>query len=83
MCQAELRAAAAPRGERLFAERAEDLAERVTLYWASATSLAALAPADGRMPEVARKRRPRGPDGPHKGAASSSDQVPHARYRRR
>ena len=45
-CQADLRAEAKPRGDRLFAERAGDLKERVTLYWASAGQLAALAPAD-------------------------------------
>ena len=45
-CQADLRAQARPRGERLFAERAGDLQERVTLYWTSAGRLAALAPVD-------------------------------------
>jgi CHAD domain-containing protein len=45
-CQADLRAQARPRGERLFAERADDLKERVALYWTSAGRLAALAPAD-------------------------------------
>ena len=44
-CQADLRAQAKPRGERLFAERPDDLKERVTLYWTSASSLATLAPA--------------------------------------
>ncbi len=44
-CQADLRAQAKPRGERLFAERPDDLKERVTLYWTSANHLAALAPA--------------------------------------
>ena len=44
-CQADLRAQAKPRGERLFAERPDDLKERVTLYWTSASRLAALAPA--------------------------------------
>ena len=44
-CQAELRAAARPRGERLFAEPARNLEERVALYWTSAQSLAALEPA--------------------------------------
>jgi CHAD domain-containing protein len=44
-CQTELRAAAKPRGERLFAESAGNLERRVTLYWTSAQKLAALAPA--------------------------------------
>ena len=44
-CQADLRALAKPRGERLFAEQPDDLKERVTLYWTSAGRLAALAPA--------------------------------------
>jgi len=43
-CQADLRAQAKPRGERLFAEQPDDLKERVTLYWTSAGRLAALAP---------------------------------------
>jgi CHAD domain-containing protein len=43
--QAELRAAARPRGERLFAEAAKNLEGRMTLYWTSAQNLAALAPA--------------------------------------
>ena len=44
-CQAELRAAARPRGERLLAEPPGNLEERVGLYWMSAQGLAALAPA--------------------------------------
>lgn len=44
-CQGELRAAARPRGERLLAEPARNLEERVALYWTSARSLAALEPA--------------------------------------
>jgi hypothetical protein len=43
-CQAELRAAAKPRGERLLAEPTSNLEERVELYWTSAQGLAALAP---------------------------------------
>lgn len=43
-CQTELRAEARLRGERLLAERADDLKERVTLYWTSACRLAALTP---------------------------------------
>jgi hypothetical protein len=56
-CQADLRAQAMPRGERLFAERADDLKERVTLYWTSAGRLAALAPAEV-APTVGRGARP-------------------------
>lgn len=41
-CQAELRAEAKPRAERLFAERPDDLREHVRLYWTTAASLAAL-----------------------------------------
>jgi len=43
-CQDELRVAARPRGERLFAESGGNLEERVGLYWASAKRLAELAP---------------------------------------
>lgn len=71
--QAELRAEARLRGERLLAERADDLKERVALYWTSACGLATLtppkeAPANGqglgkqgpRKPGLARaERRPR------------------------
>lgn len=52
--QAALRAAARPRGERLFAEAADNLEERVTLYWSSAKALASLAPAK----EPPRPKRP-------------------------
>jgi CHAD domain-containing protein len=45
-CQDELRAQARPRGERLFAERPQDLEERVHLYWTNAACLAALARAE-------------------------------------
>jgi hypothetical protein len=66
-CQAELRAAARPRGERLLAEPTRNLEERVALYWTSAQGLAALAPAkDAR----AAKQAP-------------SDRVKSARYRKR
>jgi CHAD domain-containing protein len=44
-CQSELRAAARPRGERLLGEPTRNLEARVALYWKSAQSLAALAPA--------------------------------------
>src|SRR5262249_61420145 len=43
-CQAALRAAAKPRGERLFAEPASNLESRVALYWTSAQCLADLEP---------------------------------------
>jgi hypothetical protein len=66
-CQAELRTAAKPRGERLFAEAASNLEERVALYWTSAQSLAALEPA---------KDRPSGKQAP-------SERVKSARYRKR
>jgi CHAD domain-containing protein len=66
-CQVELRAAAKPRGERLFAEPARNLGERVALYWTSAQSLAALAPA---------KDAPAGKQAP-------SERVKSARYRKR
>jgi hypothetical protein len=59
-CQADLRAQARPRGERLFAERADDLKERVALYWTSAGRLAALAPADV-APTARRGVRPAAP----------------------
>jgi CHAD domain-containing protein len=66
-CQAELRAAAKPRGERLFAEPTSNLEERVALYWTSAQGLAALAPAKD-APAV--RQLP-------------SDRVKSARYRKR
>lgn len=48
-CQSDLRAQAHLRGERLFAEAADDLTERMTLYWKSARRLAELpTPADGK-----------------------------------
>jgi CHAD domain-containing protein len=65
--QAELRAAAKPRGERLFAEPARNLEERVARYWTSAQGLAELAPAKD-APVV--KKAP-------------SDRVKSARYRKR
>jgi len=43
-CQSELRAAAKPRGARLFAESAQNLTTRVHRYWESAVHLAMLAP---------------------------------------
>jgi CHAD domain-containing protein len=46
--QADLRAQARPRGERLFAERPSALEKRVRLYWTSALRLATLAPADSQ-----------------------------------
>ena len=49
-CQADLRAQAKPRGDRLFAERAGDLKKRIALYWASAGHLAALPPAKEQQP---------------------------------
>jgi hypothetical protein len=79
-CQAEVRAEARPRGERLFAERADDLKERVTLYWTSARCLADLAPAK----EQAAKRQ-----GTSKGAPSKDQRqgpgkkLTRPRYRRR
>jgi CHAD domain-containing protein len=66
-CQVELRAAAKPRGERLFAEPAGNLEERVALYWMSAQSLAALEP-----PKDQRTNKP-----------SPSGRVKSARYRKR
>ena len=44
-CQAELQAAARPRGERLSCRADGNLEDRVGLYWTSAQGLAALAPA--------------------------------------
>jgi CHAD domain-containing protein len=71
-CQADLRAQAKPRGERLFAERTDDLKERVTLYWTSASRLAALAPA---------KEPPANRQGPRQQATGKKLTRP--RYRRR
>ena len=53
--QAELRAAAKPRGDRLFAEPVANLEERVEVYWTSAQNLAALAAVDG---SIAHSRAP-------------------------
>ena len=66
-CQGELRIAAKPRGERLFAEPAGNLEERVALYWTSAQSLAALAPPKERSA----------------GKPAPSKRVKSARYRQR
>jgi len=66
-CQDELRAAAKPRGERLFAEPAANLEQRVSLYWRSAQKLAALAPAQDQAAD-----RP-----------APSPRVKSARYRKR
>lgn len=63
-CQAQLRTEAKSRGERLFAERASDLKERVKLYWTSAAELAALTPSqepatvNGARKPASRKRSP-------------------------
>jgi hypothetical protein len=48
--QAELRAAAKPRGERLFAEPAGGMERLVGLYWTSAQTLASLPPANEQPP---------------------------------
>jgi CHAD domain-containing protein len=45
--QAELREQARPRGARLFAEKADDLTERIQCYWSAARDLSAIAPANG------------------------------------
>src|SRR5262249_37555312 len=58
--QGELRAAAAPRGARLFAETGEHWGACVERYWTSAVDLAALAPAprqhDGARPLAVRAK---------------------------
>jgi CHAD domain-containing protein len=76
-CQGELRAAARPRGERLFAEPASDLKERVGLYWGSARALADLAPAEGKDGAGA----PRADKA--KTAKGAAKRLTGARYRRR
>jgi CHAD domain-containing protein len=53
-CQAELRAAAKPRGDRLFAEPVSNLESRVALYWRSAqclTNFAAGEDSPGALPK--------------------------------
>jgi CHAD domain len=53
-CQAQLRAAARPRGERLFAEPGSNLESRVGRYWRSAQCLADFSEAEdrpGALPE--------------------------------
>jgi hypothetical protein len=57
-CQGELRAEVRPRAERLFAERPDDLKERLRLYWATAVSLAELKRAETRPPENKAATRP-------------------------
>src|SRR5215467_3458324 len=47
-CQGELRAAARPRGDRLFAEPVKNLESRIALYWRSAQCLANCAAGEGR-----------------------------------
>ena len=69
--QAELRAEARLRGERLLAERADDLKERVVLYWGAACRLAALhpskdAPANGHGQDHKDRQGPRGERAPGK-----------------
>ncbi|MBO0743347.1 MAG: CHAD domain-containing protein, partial [Hyphomicrobiaceae bacterium] len=57
-CQAQLRAAAKPRGDRLFAEPVKNLQSRVGLYWRSAQCLANFAAGEGRpraLPEPSAK----------------------------
>ena len=65
-CQAELRALAKPRATRLFAEPADELKERVSLYWASAQRLSALAPPKEQEAPVKPKPNPSppAPNGP-------------------
>jgi len=55
--QAALRAAAKPRGERLFAEPARNLEIRVALYWTSAQCLADLEPTGDPADALPEKRR--------------------------
>lgn len=55
--QAELRAEARPRGERLFAETPDNLKERLAAYWSSAQRLGAMA-ADGAEKPAAKPARP-------------------------
>lgn len=59
--QADLRAEARLRGERLLAERADDLKDRVTLYWSSARGLADLRPSKDAAPNGDGKARQRAP----------------------
>src|SRR5215470_6285300 len=47
-CQGELRAAARPRGDRLFAEPVKNLESRIALYWRSAQCLANCAAGEAR-----------------------------------
>jgi hypothetical protein len=85
-CQSELRAMARPRGERLFVERAGELAKRVTLYWTSARRLAALAPADREGADGAllvRKPRAATRVGRTKAASKAVEVPARSRYRRR
>ena len=64
-CQAKLRAAAKPRGERLFAEPVRNLESRVALYWKSAQCLADVAAGEDRpgiLPEpIARIKKMHNP----------------------
>ena len=60
-CQAEIRAQCEPHGARLFAERADDLKERIETYWSTACRLAQSAPAKeqeaaAKTPAAKRKR---------------------------
>jgi hypothetical protein len=65
-CQVEIRALARPHAERLFAEPADELKDRIGLYWASAQRLSALAPP---KEEKAARAGPRKPARPAKRAA--------------
>jgi hypothetical protein len=51
-CQAKLRAAARPRGDRLFAEPVKNLESRMALYWRSAQCLANFAASEGRSGDL-------------------------------
>ncbi len=56
-CQSDLRDLAKPYGDRLFAERAGDLSDRVGCYWSAARRLSTLAPCmEVTVPEVKREK---------------------------
>jgi hypothetical protein len=69
-CQDELRALAKPRGDRLLAESARDLGERVAGYWKAAARLSALAAAKQSGAHVAATSKGRRASLSPKGAAS-------------
>ena len=79
--QAELRAWAKPRGDRLFAEGEESLKDRIALYWSSATCLSGLKAVreektKDQSPAPKTKAKPKRARRPRKAARAEPDSTP-------